>query len=186
MRRRIHDICKKTSQKQKIKLADGKERNIQHMIATTFWSPDGKPLSAAQFIEGLYGELPELFKDEDELRSLWSKPDTRKGLLTGLEEKGYGPDQLAAIKDMIGAQKSDIFDVLAYIAFALPTITRKERVENHQERIFKHYTDKQQQFLAFVLGHYITQGVGELDQEKLPNLLELKYNSMGDAVAQVG
>jgi type I restriction enzyme, R subunit len=178
-------ICTKII-KTKIKLADGKERDIQHMMATSFWSPAGKPLSATQFVEGLFGELPELFKNEDELRTLWSKPDTRKGLLTGLEEKGYGPEQLAAIKEMIGAQKSDIFDVLAYIAFALPTITRKERVENHQERIFKHYTDNQQQFLTFVLGHYITQGVGELDQEKLPNLLELKYQSMGDAVAELG
>ena len=30
---------------------------------------------AAQFIEGLYGELPELFQNEEELRALWSKPD---------------------------------------------------------------------------------------------------------------
>jgi len=37
-------ICNK---KVKIKLADGKERTIQHMMATTFWSPDGKPMSAA-------------------------------------------------------------------------------------------------------------------------------------------
>jgi type I restriction enzyme, R subunit len=87
---------------------------------------------------------------------------------------------------MVGAQKSDLFDVLAYIAYALPTVTRKERVENHQEGIFKLYNDKQQQFLAFVLDHYITQGVGELDQDKLPNLLELKYHSMGDAVTELG
>ena len=80
-------ICKKRV-KIKIKLADGKERTIQHMMATTFWSPDGTPMSAAQFIERLYGDLPELFKDEDELIALWSKPDTRKKLLAGLEEKG--------------------------------------------------------------------------------------------------
>jgi type I restriction enzyme R subunit len=70
--------------KLKVKLADGKERTIQHITATTFWSPDGRPMSAAQFIESLYGELPGLFKDEDELRTLWGKPDTRKKLLLGL------------------------------------------------------------------------------------------------------
>lgn len=178
-------ICPKKI-KIKIKLADGKERNIQHMTATTFWSPGGKPISAAQFIERLYGELPELFKDEDELRALWSKPDTRKKLMTGLEEKGYGQEQLAEVRQLIDAEKSDLFDVLAYIAFALAPISREERVNNRKKSIFEHYTGKQQQFLSFVLDNYISQGVGELDQEKLPNLLELKYHSIGDAVAELG
>jgi type I restriction enzyme, R subunit len=179
-------ICVKRT-KVKIKLADGKERTIQHMTATTFWSPDGTPMSATEFIERLFGDLPELFKDEDELRALWSKPDTRKSLLAGLEEKGYGEDQLTEIKRMIDAEKSDLFDVLAYIAFALPTITREERVDNNKDRIFDNFaSDKQQQFLSFVLDHYIAEGVGELDQDKLPDLLELKYQSVGDAVEVLG
>jgi type I restriction enzyme R subunit len=76
-------VCKKV----RVKLADGKERNIQHIAVTTFWGEDGKPLSAAQFLELLFGHLPEFFKDEDELRALWSLPDTRKKLLEGLAEK---------------------------------------------------------------------------------------------------
>ena len=167
-------------------LADGKERTIQHMAATTFWSPDGKPMSAAQFIERLFGDLPELFKDEDELRELWSKPDTRKALLTGLEEKGYGKEQLDEIKAVIDAEKSDIYDVLAYISFALPTITREERVSIHKDSIFKHYEDKQQQFISFVLSHYISQGVNELNIENLPGLLEAKYFTQKDAIAELG
>ena len=118
----------------KIKLADGKERTIQHMMATTFWSPDGKPISAAQFVEKLFGELPQFFKDEDELRRIWSRPDTRKALLQSLAEKGFGGEQLAEISRMINAEKSDVFDVLAYIAFALAPITRSERVEARRER----------------------------------------------------
>ena len=46
----------------KIKLADGKARSIQSMTATTFWSADGKPMSAAQFLGSLFGALPEFFK----------------------------------------------------------------------------------------------------------------------------
>jgi len=90
--------------KAKIKLADGNERNIQHMKATTYWDPEGKPISAAQFIERLFGELPALFKNEDELRALWSRPDTRKALLNGLEEKGYGNTQLAEVGRLIDAE----------------------------------------------------------------------------------
>jgi len=177
-------VCNK---KVKIKLADGKERTIQHMMATTFWSPDGKPMSAAQFVEQLFGDLPELFKDEDELRRLWSLPDTRRKLLTALKEKGYGKEQLSEVRHMIDADQSDLFDVLAYIAFAISPESRAGRVHSRIDHIFEQYTgDKQRQFLSFVLDHYISQGVDELDQEKLPVLLELKYQSVGDAVAVWG
>jgi type I restriction enzyme, R subunit len=177
---------KKKSKKIKIKLADGKERTIQHMMATTFWSPDGRPMSANEFIERLFGDLPGLFQNEDELRKLWSLPDTRKKLLEGLGEKGYGDEQLAEISRMIDAEKSDLYDVLAYIAFARAPISREERVNSHKHLIFSHYADKQQEFLDFVLDHYIKQGVGELAQDKLPSLITLKYHAVADAVAMLG
>src|SRR6202521_2966087 len=103
-----------------------------------------------------------------------------------LAEKGFGPDQLLEISRMINAEKSDLFDVLAYIAFALAPITRSERVETHKDAIFAPYDAKLQMFLNFVLGQYFTQGVGELDQEKLTSLLVLKYHSVPDAVDQLG
>src|SRR5664280_247790 len=71
-------VCKK---KAKVKLADGKARTIQHMMMTSFWHPDGTPMSAQQFMELLFGKLPEFFKDEAELRAIWSAPDTRKNCL---------------------------------------------------------------------------------------------------------
>ncbi|MDY7030259.1 MAG: type I restriction-modification enzyme R subunit C-terminal domain-containing protein, partial [Spirochaetota bacterium] len=177
-------VCKKPILK--VRLADGKERAIQHIMATSFWGPDGKPLSAAQFIERLFGDLPELFKDEDELRRLWSSPDTRRRLIEGLAERGYGEGQLAEIKRMIDAEKSDLYDVLAYIAFARAPISREERVETHRPRIYADYSEKKQQFLDFVLDQYVREGVGELDEEKLPHLLELKYYGVNDAVEELG
>ncbi len=178
-------VCKK-KRKITIKLADGKARTIQSMTATSFWSPDGTPISSAQFIERLYGELPELFKDEDELRSLWSVPETRKRLLDGLEEKGYGKPQLLELGRLIEAEHSDLFDVLAYVSFARPAITRVERVSLHKEQIYSHCSDKEQEFLSFVLGHYVAQGVSELDESKLPDLLELKYDSVADSISVLG
>jgi type I restriction enzyme R subunit len=170
----------------RIQLADGKERLIQSMSATSFWSPDGVPMSAAQFVEELYGELPALFRDEDELRNLWSRPDTRKKLLAGLEDKGFGPEQLSEIKKNIQAENSDLFDVLAYIGFALPVLSRRERVAQSSPTIFRSHSDQENEFLRFILDHYIEQGVSELDQDKLPELLELKYHSLGDAVDTLG
>ena len=106
--------------------------------------------------------------------------------MDGLADKGYGAEQLAEVTRMIDAEKSDLFDVLAYIAFALPAISRQERVDTRKARIFARYADKQQQFLDFVLDHYVKQGVGELDQAKLPHLLELKYHAVSDAVTEIG
>ncbi|MBI2083733.1 MAG: DEAD/DEAH box helicase family protein [Deltaproteobacteria bacterium] len=174
-------------QKIKIKLADGKARTIQHMMATSFWHPDGTPMSAQQFMELLFGKLPEFFKNEDELRALWSAPDTRAKLLQGLAEKGFGHDQLAEMQKIIDAEKSDLFDVLAHVAYAMPPLTREQRAANAKIIISTHFNSKQQVFLDFVLSHYVSVGVEELDQQKLTPLLRLKYHdSIADAVADLG
>ena len=171
----------------KVKLADGKARNIQHMMATTFWHPDGTPMSAQQFMEMLFGKLPDFFKSEDELRKLWSAPDTRAKLLQGLAEKGFGHDQLAEMQKIIDAEKSDLFDVLAHVAYAIPPLTREVRAANAKVYINTRFNAKQQVFLDFVLSHYVSVGVEELDQKKLTPLLRLKYhNSIADAVADLG
>lgn len=170
----------------KIKLADGKERTLAHRMSTSFWSLEGKPVLAVEFVERLFGEIPELFRDEDELRAIWSRPDTRKALLNGLAEKGYGSEQLTEISRLIDAEKSDLYDVLAYIAYASPPITRRERVIAHKSLIFSRYIGKQQEFLNFVLEQYIKAGVDELDRNKLPQLLELKYHTVRDAMEELG
>jgi type I restriction enzyme, R subunit len=174
-------------QRIKVKLADGKARAIQHMMVTSFWHPDGTPMSAQQFMEILFGRLPDFFKNEAELRTLWSVPDTRAKLMQGLAEKGFGPEQMAEMQRIINAEKSDLFDVLAYVAYALPTLTRDERATRARVRIRAQFSDKQQTFLDFVLAHYVKEGVQELDREKLTPLLRLKYNdSLADAVADLG
>ena len=170
-----------------IKLADGKERSIQHMSATTFWSADGRPMSAAQFLESLFGTLPEFFKDEDQLRRIWSAPDTRKALLVGLGDKGFSRALLAEMQKAIDASNSDLFDVLAYVAFAAPPLTRENRAETARRATANEFTDKQWAFVDFVLDQYVKQGVDELDADKLSPLLKLKYrNALSDAISELG
>jgi type I restriction enzyme R subunit len=171
----------------KVKLADGKARTIQHMMCTTFWHPDGTPMSAQQFLELLFGRLPDFFKNEAELRALWSAPDTRKQLLDGLGDRGFGKEQLAEMQKIIDAEKSDLFDVLAHVAYALPPLTREERASRAKVVISTHFGSKQRIFLDFVLSHYVAQGVDELGQDKLTPLLRLQYHdSIADALADLG
>ena len=177
-------VCDKPVEKRiKIKLADGKERTLQHMLATSFWHPDGTPMSAQQFMESLYGRFPDFFRDEAELRSIWSAPDTRAKLLEGLAEKGFGSDQMTEMQKIIHAEKSDLFDVLRYVAFALTPLTSEERAIRAKLEISTHFDSKQRAFLDFVLAQYVKEGVGELDQGKLSPLLKLKYNN---AIADLG
>ena len=173
--------------KVKIKLGDGKERSVQHILVTSFWHPDGKPMSSQQFIELLYGELPEFVRDEAELRAIWSAPDTRSKLLQGLADKGFGPEQLTEMQTIISAEDSDLFDVLAHVAYALPPVPREWRAQQARLYIHSHFTNKQQLFIDFVLQHYVTTGVQELAQEKLAALLRLRYqNSIADAISDLG
>ena len=169
-----------------ITLADGKARRFQHISATSFWSEDGTPMSAADFLNRLFGDLPDLFKDEDELRAIWSQPDTRKSLLDTMGEKGYGTQELTAVRKIVNAEDSDLFDVLAYIAFALDPITREERVVRSESSISSHYDDKQRAFVEFVLRKYISEGITELGINRLPDLVSLKYGSTYDAAQELG
>jgi type I restriction enzyme R subunit len=167
-------------------LADGKKRAIQSMMATTFWSADGKPISAAQFLENLFGVLPEFFRDEDQLRAIWSDPATRKKLLAELAAKGFDAGPLAEMQKVIEAQNSDLFDVLAYVAFASAPQTRQERARRAMEKAQQQFVDRQQAFIDFVLAQYVKQGVDELSEEKLAPLLRLRYGAINDAIADLG
>jgi type I restriction enzyme R subunit len=171
----------------KVKLRDGKERTIQHTVQTSFWSADGKPISADEFLNNLFGELPKLFKDEEELRKLWSNPLTRRTLLENLDAAGFPKDDLLTLQKLVDMEKSDLYDVLEYVFNGdYIAMTREARAKAAEATIFALLNDKQQEFLAFVLSKYVETGVDELDQEKLPILLTNKYQSLEDAKEILG
>jgi type I restriction enzyme R subunit len=170
----------------RVKLRDGKEFQIEHTVSSTFIGADGRPMTVQEFLNSLFGKLPDLFKSEDELRRIWSNPLTRKTLLEQLDEAGFGKDELTTLQKIIDAEQSDLFDVLEFIAYSQKPITREARVANAQKNIFAMLDNSQKEFLEFVLSKYIETGVEELDQEKLPSLLELKYHSVSDASKKLG
>lgn len=173
-------------EKLKIKLRDGKEREIKHMVATSFWSADGKPMSAQQFMENLFGALPEFFKNEEELRTIWSNPITRKAFLEKIAELGYGKDELEVLQELIDAEQSDLFDVLSYVSFLTTPISRVERVERSEDQIHEGLNEKQREFLDFVMSKYKEKGAEELDEDKLSTLLNLKYHEIANAQQVLG
>lgn len=171
----------------KIKLRNGKEREIKHMISTSFWSTDGKPISAEEFLSNLFGELPKLFKDEEDLRKLWSNPLTRRTLLENLDAAGFHKEDLLTLQKLVDMEKSDLYDVLEYVFNGdYIAMTREARSKAAEATIFALLNDHQKEFISFVLSKYIDAGVEELDQEKLPILLQNKYQSLEDAKEILG
>ena len=91
------------------------------------------------------------------------------------------------MQKIIEAENSDLFDVLAHVAYALPTLTLEERAAKAKVIISTHFNSKQRVFLDFVLSHYVSIGVEELEGGKLSQLLRLKYHdSIVDAIADLG
>ena len=179
---------KKQQEVIKIKLRNGKLFELKHFITTSFLNADGTPISAEEFLQNIYGELPKLFKDENELRNIWSNPFTRKVFLEKLKEAGYPIDILKELQRLVDLEKSDLFDVLEFIyrSFDYIAMTREARAKATEATIFALLNDKQKEFINFVLSKYIETGVDELDQEKLPILLTNKYQSLEDAKEILG
>ena len=171
----------------RIKLADGKERQLQSISSTMFYSVDGKPMSLIEFIQSLYNTLalPDFFKDENELRALWSNPITRQKLLEKLEGAGFSRVDLIEIQTLIDAKDSDLFDVLEYIRFALTPVTRRER-SRVSLRNLEELTENQLAFVEFLAEQYEARGVDELEESRLERLLEAKYSNVVEGISVLG
>lgn len=170
-----------------ITLSDGRTRQIRHIASVMYWSPEGKPITAKEFVERMFDDLPQFFENEDQLREVWGDPTTREKLLADLAEAGYDNEKLDSMKDLIDAKDSDVYDVLAFVAYAAEARTRKERAASAKPYINEAFGDyKQQEFINFILDKYVEDGVYELAEHKMRSLIALKYNTISDAVAELG
>ena len=171
----------------RIKLSDGKVRQLQSITSTYFYV-DGKPISAENFLKRLFNalKLPEVLGSEEQLRALWANPTTRRELLKKLEGVGCHKDDLERLQELINAKDSDLFDVLEYVAYAKSPVTRAERVETNRDNIYNFLNSKQREFVEYVLRNYINIGVDELDVGKLSTVLTAKYGSIDEAQQELG
>jgi len=162
-----------------IQLSNGRKLKVLD-IETRYIDESGKPLTTLQFLEKLIGFIPDLYQSEDELRSLWSKPETREDLLIKLAESGIDEEQLDILKKIFEAENSDIFDILLHISYECSLITRSQRAKHVKDDndFFEVFSNlKARDFLRFILERYETDGIKELKRERLSSLIEL--NNLG-------
>ena len=169
-----------------VKLADGKERTIRYVAATTYWSADGKPISAAEFLKRLFGDLSDMIADEDQLRAVWSDPDTRENFMERLEDHDYDRGRLEDIRRLVDAPDSDLFDVFGYVLFAHPPRTRHERAEGVRRDGLEEVDGELKELLLGILRAYEDQGEGELATPKLGSYLTARYGGVGESRVRLG
>ncbi|RFU11559.1 restriction endonuclease subunit R [Rhodobacteraceae bacterium W635] len=168
------------TEKIEVTLSDGKVRQIAYLASTTYWGPDGKPMSAQEFLERLVGDLTEVVSDEDQLRTIWSNPDTRGRFLGQLADRGYDAERLKVIRGLVNAPQSDLFDVLSYALFTTPTKTRTERaddVRNSDEGLAR---GEVRDLLLGILAAYEKRGESELATDRLGQFLAARYGSVSE------
>jgi type I restriction enzyme R subunit len=103
-----------------------------------------------------------------------------------LEKEGCNKDDLLKLQELIDAEDPDLFDVLEYIAYAKPTVSRAARVETNKDNIYTFLNPEQREFVSYVLRNYVEVGVDELDVSKLSTVLTAKYGSVHAAQQQLG
>ena len=169
-----------------IRLADGKERTIQFIATTTYWSADGQPMSADEFIEQIFGDLSDMIASEDQLRVLWSNPENRERFLAQLYDRGYDRGRLNDVRQLIDAPDSDLFDVLGYVLYANPPRTRRERADEVRQSGLDQADHELRKLLLGILQAYETDGEEELATSKLESFLISRYGSVLDGQKTFG
>ncbi|MBR5038771.1 MAG: DEAD/DEAH box helicase family protein [Prevotella sp.] len=168
-----------------IVLADQRVRKIKFVNSVMFWGADGKPVSTQDFIQEMFGQMPNFFSSSEDLHQIWADPETREALLDKMDEAGYGKEILQEIRKLIDAENSDLLDVLEYIAYATTPIERKERakrLKGYKEQL----PDSQKQFVEYLINAYIQSGIEELRMDKLKTLLALKFGSITEGIDAMG
>ena len=178
-------VSDSSSSKTVVRLSDGKVRAIKYSVETQFYF-DGRPVSAQEFLQRIFGEIPDFFTSEDDLRSQWQNPVTRQALLQGFAERGFDAEKLDALKDLIDAEESDIYDVLRYIAYATEVMTRGSRAQYARDNYLANLSNEERSFVQFVLDTYEKSGEKELSTDNLKRLIELKYHTTNQAIADLG
>lgn len=169
-----------------VKLSDGKARKIRYIASTSYWSTEGKPISATEFLERLFGDLSGLIANEDQLREMWSDPDNRERFLGQLSDRGYDEALLDDIRRLVDATDSDLFDVLGYILFTHEPKTRQERSEYVRSAGLTSSNEDIHGLLLAILSAYEERGEAELATKKLGTFLTARYGSVSEGKTRLG
>ena len=168
-----NEEIKEKNEKIFVKLGDNREVKIIN-IETRYLDPTtGKHLSSEDFIKKILGELPKLYQSEHDLRLAWANPETREKFLKNLEYIWLDAEQIENLKKVFEAEKSDIFDILAYISYGNEIKNRTERSKIAKSILEKYKNPKAKDFLQFLLELYEREWIMSFKKDGLSSKIEL-------------
>lgn len=164
---------KEKKEKLVVRLWDSREIKVID-IETRYLDPNTwKHLSSEEFLQKIVWELPKIYKDEHQLRELWSNPETREELLVWLSNIWLDTEQLEYLKKIFEANDSDIFDILAHLSFNSDIKYRSERSIYWEEIVERYDSLKAREFLEFLLALYVKNWILEFRKDWLASKIQL-------------
>ena len=143
-------------------------------------------ITIEEYVKRLFGELPKFLDGADDLRERWANPETRQQLLNLLEQSGFQEDKLNLVRRFLQLEQCDMLDVLSYLAYNTTPLDRQRRADIIRAEMEATAPKSQQDFADFILKLYVDNGFKELDMDKLPTLIDMKYHSVSDARQLLG
>ena len=163
-----------------IKLSNGRKLSLQTTWEQKIFFGD-EFISLNEYVDKLFGRIPDFFSGAEDLREKWSNPETREQLLRTLDEAGFAEEKLNLLKSMLKMQKCDLLDVLEYIAYDSTPIERIKRVELVKKQYVDSLNKEQRDFDNLILQYYVNNGFRELGTDKLKTFITIRFNSTSDA-----
>jgi type I restriction enzyme R subunit len=145
-----------------------------------YFDQHGKPITGSlkdhtrEIVKGSYASL-------DDFINRWNAADQKAAIIDELQQQGVMVEALyeAVNKDI------DLFDLICYIAYDKPPLTRKERANNVKKRdFFTKYGEQARQVLEKLLDKYADEGVTDI--ESLEVLKVKPFTDFGSPVEIIG
>jgi type I restriction enzyme, R subunit len=143
------------------------------------YEPDAGGLKLREFSQFVRDQVLQLNLEPHELLAQWAQTKTREALRERLDESHITDEDLA---DWAGRPDADTIDLLLYLAWELPLLSRAERARRvamrHRDFLVS-FAPEAQEVLTKVLEQYAARGAEELD---IGALRSEAYASLGTVV----
>lgn len=133
----------------------------------------GKPITTS-LKDRTRAIFKENFASLDEFLNKWNTTERKEAIIAELQDQGV---MVEALYDAVDKQK-DLFDLICYIAYDQPPLTRKERANNVKKRnYFGKYGNQSKKVLEALLDKYADEGI--INMESMEVLSVNPFDAFG-------
>ena len=149
-----------------------------------YYAADGN-LKTVSFKEFSRDNLRRQYASLDDFVGKWDAAERKQVVLEELVEQGF---MLEELQDQVGGEHLDPFDLICYVAFDRPTMTRSERAKSARKAdLFDQYGEQARRVLEALLEKYADEGIEAVEEfqmrSKLNKVLQLPpFNQLGAPV----